>query len=140
MREKRSSLNCTVHASLAPYLAAGAAGISPLPPTLPDQFAEVLVRLGSDLGQRVKEPAQSHRNIEGLAFGMEQRRVADQIAVGSRIHVLDGVDMLLAAHEAARFRWRRLGRESDCGVLADTHESPSVSVSKGHAESCHIVA
>jgi hypothetical protein len=69
MREIRSDLNCMVHASLAPYLARWRNRQSPLPPTLPDQLAEVLVWLGSDLGKRVKDAAQSHRNIKISPLG-----------------------------------------------------------------------
>jgi hypothetical protein len=67
---------------------------------------------------------------------MEQRRLADQIAIGSRIHVLDGVDMLLAAHEVARYRRRRLGRESDRGVLGGHPRIPCGFSVKG---SCGIM-
>ena len=36
---------------------------------LPDELAKVLVWLGSDLGQCVKEATQAHRDIKGLALG-----------------------------------------------------------------------
>jgi hypothetical protein len=37
---------------------------------------------------------------------MEQCCAADEIPIGAGIQLLDGMDMLLATHEATRFGWR----------------------------------
>jgi len=50
-----------------------------------NQLPKVLVRLSSDLGERVEEAAQSHRDIKGLSIGMEQRRPTHQKAIGACI-------------------------------------------------------